>query len=346
MKKLKIAQISPLRLPVPAEKKGGNERIISYITEELVKRGHDVTLFASGDSKTNAKLVPLLEKSLDTVIFSRDNFWWNIFSHSVAFEKASKFDVIHCHWDIMGAFFQKFVKTPVLNTVHYVETPQKIVWNIFEYYKNDVNIAFITENQKKNSPIKFKNCWVVPNGTDTSQFKFNLHPKNHFVWAGRTTFNKNIKEVLALAKASKIELLLAGDTPKERVDYLEKEVKPHLNSKIKHIGELSLKELPEFYGSAKACLYPMGLVKLESMACGTPIIVLDNNKLKKTSMIVDKKTGFIVKNTEEAVDAIKKIDTINRHDCREFVEKNFSIEKMVDEYEKIYYEIIKKRREN
>lgn len=344
MKRLRIAQISPLRLPVPADGKGGNERIISYVTEGLVKRGHDVTLFASGDSKTKARLVPLLKKSLDTVIFSKDNFCWNIFSHSAAFEKASEFDVIHCHWDIMGAFFQRFVKTPVLNTIHYAESPQKTVWNIFEYYKNDVNIVFITENQKKNSPIKFKNCWVIQNGTDTSQFKFNSKPKNHFVWAGRTTFNKNIKEVLALAEASGIELLLAGDTPKERTDYFEKEVKPRLNSKIRHVGELSLKELPNFYGSAKACLYPMGLVRLESMACGTPIIVLDSNKFRKTRMVIDQKTGFIVKNTGEAIKAIKKIDTINRHDCREFVEKNFSVEKMVDEYEKIYYEIIRRKK--
>lgn len=338
MKKLRIAQVSPLRLPVPAEGKGGNERIISYITEELVKKGHQVTLFASKDSKTKAKLIPALDKSLDTVPFSVENFWWNIFSHSFAFEKSSEFDVIHCHWDIMGALFQRFVKTPVLNTVHYIDSPQKKVWGIFDHYKNDINIAFIAEKQKKNSPIKFDNCWVVPNGTDISNFKLNLKPKNHFVWAGRITPNKKIKEAILTAKQAGIELLLAGDIPEEQKDYFEKEIKPELNSKIKYIGELSFKELSNFYGSAKGCLYPMGLVRLESMACGAPVIVLGKN----IKSVESGKTGFVAENIEQTLDSIKKIDQINRQDCRKWVKNNFSIEKMVDEYEKIYYEIIKK----
>ncbi|MBU3935003.1 glycosyltransferase family 4 protein [Patescibacteria group bacterium] len=339
MKKLRIAQISPLRFSVPAEKRGGNEMIISYLTEELVKRGHKVTLFASGDSKTKAKLVSLLKKPLNCLYFTESNYWWNIFSHSFAIEKASDFDIIHCHWDIMGAFFQRFVKAPVLNTAHYIMSPRKSVQDIFEYYKNDLNIVFIRDEQRDNSPIKFKNSWVVYNGIDVSKFKFSEKGKDHLVWAGRLVPGKDVKEMIKVAKKSGEKLFLAGQIEEHSREYFKKEIKPHLGSRIKYVGELSQKELSDFYGSAKACLYPAGLVTLESMACGTPVISPVRKK-----MIMENKTGFVVKDTAEAVRAIKKIGEINRHDCRKWVEDNFSVEKMVDEYEKIYYEMLKRKK--
>lgn len=200
MKKLRIAQVSPLRFPVPDEKRGGNERIISYLTEELIKRGHKVTLFASGDSKTKAKLVSVKEKALNSLIFNEDNHWWNIFNHSFAFEKASNFDIIHYHWDIMSVFFQRFIKTPVVNTSHFVFSPQKSLETIFKYYKNDINMVFISDKQKNNSSIKFKNNWVVPNGINVSKFNFNNKPKDHLVWVGRFTKDKFAKEAIEVAR--------------------------------------------------------------------------------------------------------------------------------------------------
>ena len=337
MKKLRIAQVSPLRFSVPDGKRGGNERIISYLTEELKKRGHEVTLFASGDSKTKAKLVSLREKSLNNLIFNEDTHWWNIFNHSFAFERASEFDIIHCHWDLMGALFQRFVKTPVVNTSHYIVTPQKVVQGIFEYYKDDINLVFISDKQKNNSSIKFKNNWVVQNGIDISTFKFNPKPENHLVWAGRMTPDKKAKEAIEVAKKSGEKLLLAGQIEEFAKEYFEKEIKPELNSQIQYVGELSQEELSDFYGSAKACIYPIGLVILESMACGTPVICLPNAK-------VNQDVGFQIEEVSQAVEAIKNISNIKREDCRKWVEKNFKVERMVDDYEKIYYEIIKNRK--
>jgi len=334
MRKLKIAQVSPMRFPVPDPKRGGNERIISYLTEELQKRGHKVTLFAPGDSKTSAKLVSVRDKSLNSPVFNENTHWWNIFNHSVAFEKADEFDVIHCHWDVMGAFFQRFVKTPVLNTSHYVFSPEKYVHDIFDYYKNDLNIVFVSEKQKNNSSIKFKNSWVIKNGIDTSVFKFNPNPQNHLVWVGRMTPDKYAKEAIAVAKASGEKLLMAGQIEDYARDYFEKEIKPQLNDKIQYVGELSQQELSDFFGSAKACLYPMGLAKLESMACGTPII----------SKKADPSVGFEVKNDQEAVEAIKNIGSIKRQDCHKWVEQRFTVQKMTDEYEKIYYQLAKNKK--
>lgn len=337
MKKLRIAQISPLRFPVPDPKRGGNERIIHYLTEELQKRGHQVTLFAAGDSKTKAKLVSVIKKSLGTVVFDANNHWWNLFNHSFAFEKANEFDIIHCHWDLMGAMFQRFVKTPVVSTSHYIYTPQEAVHPIFEYYKDDLNMVFIADKQTKNSNIKFKNSWVIANGINISDFKFHPKPQNHLVWVGRMVTNKFAKEAIEVAKKTGDKLFLAGQIEDNVRWYFEKEIKPQLNSKIQYVGELSQKELSDFYGSAKACLYPMGLVTLESMACGTPVVSKLNRKIGPNA-------GFQVTNLEEAAQAVKKIDSIKRENCREWVEGNFTVQKMADDYENVYYEIIKRHK--
>ncbi len=347
-KKLRIAQIAPLWFPIPPEKYGGIERIISFLTEELVKRGHEVTLFASGNSKTEAKLIPLTKKGLIHLEVAWQDYWFNLFNHSVAFEKANQFDIIHCHWGIIGGFFQKIVKTPVLQTMH--NTPNAIDprWKIFNHYKNDLNLVFISKSERKNAPVKIKNSWIVYNGMDISRFKFNPKSKEHFVWIARICEEKGTKEAIQIAKKAKVKLLLAGQIQPHHREYFRKEIKPELNSQIQYVGELSQKELSDFYGSAKGCLYPIrwkepfGLVMTESMACGTPVIAFNRGSVPE--VIKDGKTGFIVKSINEAVRAIKKIDQIDRRECRKWVEENFSVEKMVDNYEKVYQKILAKQK--
>jgi len=347
-KKLKIAQIAPLWFPIPPKKYGGTERIISAITEELVKRGHKVTLFAADESKTKAKLVPISRKGIISMGVSWGDYWWNLFCHSRAFEKAAEFDIIHCHWVINGIFFQKIVKTPVVHTLHNIPVPTDPRWRIFEYYKNDFNPVFISKSEKKNAPVKFKNSWVVYNGIDISSFKFNPKPKDHFIWIARICPAKGVKEAIEIAEKAKVKLLLAGQLQPHWKEYFDKEIKPRLNSQIKYLGEISQNEFSNFYGQAKGCLYPInweepfGLIMAESMACGTPVIVFDRGSARE--VVKDGKTGFVVKNINEAVKAIKKIDQIDRRECRKRVEKKFTIKKMVDEYEKVYYEILKNKR--
>ena len=348
MRKLKIAQIAPLWFPIPPKKYGGIERIIHFLTEELVKKGHKVTLFAAGGSKTKAKLVSVSEKGIIPMGISWYDYWWNLFSHSRAFEMAKEFDIIHCHWIIMGGFFQKLVKPPVIHTMHNIMGELDLRWKIFEYYKNDLNLVFISKSERKNTPVKIKNNWIVYNGIDLSNFKFNPKPKDHFVWIARISPDKGAKEAIEIAKKAGVKLILAGQIQPHRQEYFNKEIKPELNSKIKFIGEISEKEFSEFYGQAKGCLYPInweepfGLIMTESMACGTPVIVFDRGSAKE--VVEDKKTGFVVKNIQQAVEAVKKIDQIKRQDCRKRVEDNFSKEQMVENYEKIYYEILRKKK--
>jgi len=342
--KLKIAQVAPLWFSIPPKKYGGIERIISFLTDELVKRGHKVTLFASGDSKTKARLFSVIKRGLIDQGIPWHDWWWNNFNYSIAFEKAKEFDILHSHWNLLGANFQKLVKTPVLHTFHNLPKKSDSRWKIFDYYKNDINAVFISESEKKNCPVKFKKNWVIYNGIDLSQFKFNPDPKDHFVWIARVSKAKGIENAILAAEKTGVKLLLAGQIQPMMRDYFEKKIKPRLTKKIRYVGELSQKELSDFYGSALACLYPIeweepfGLIMTESMACGTPVIVFNRGSAKE--VVENGKTGFVVKNVAEMIKAMEKIKEIDRLNCRKRVEEFFSYQRMVSEYEKAYEEIL------
>lgn len=345
-KKLKIAQIAPLWFSIPPKKYGGIERIVHFLTEELVKRGHDVTLFASGDSKTKANLVSVVKKGLISQKIPWHDWWWNNFNFAVAFEMAREFDILHSHWNILGANFQRLVKTPVLHTFHNIPKTDDCRWKIFDYYKKDINSVFISKSEKRNCPVKFKKNWVIYNGINLNQFKFNPEPKDHFIWIARVSKVKGIENAILAAEKLGVKLLLAGQIQPMMEDYFKTKIKPRLTKKIRYIGELSQKELSDFYGKSLACLYPIeweepfGLVMVESMACGTPVIVFDRGSAKE--VVEDGKTGFVVKNVEEMIKAMKKIDQIERKACRERVEKFFSYQRMVSDYEKVYQEILER----
>lgn len=354
-KKLRVAQIAPLWFSVPPKKYGGTERIISYLTEGLVKRRHKVTLFAPGTSKTKAKLVSVTKKGLISQKISWHDWWWNSFNYSLAFERASEFDIIHSHWTPLGMYFQRFVKTPVLHTFHNIPKKTDKRWPILTHYQKDSKVVFISKKQRQNSPIRFKREWLVYNGIDISQFKFNEKPENYFIWIGRICEDKGTRTAVEVAKKIGIRLLLAGQLQPEYKDYFEKEIKPYLGAKIKYIGELSQNQLSSFYGKAQAFLYPIewqepfGLCIVEAQACGTPVIAFNRGSAKE--VIKNRKTGLVVpffdqkkrKNIKGLIGAVKKIDKIKRKDCRRWVEKKWTLEKMVGNYEKIYHKLTKKK---
>ncbi len=343
-RKLKIAQIAPLWFSIPPKKYGGTERVIYYLNQELIKRGHKVTLFASGDSKTKAKLISVAKKGLREQEIPWHDWFWNNLNHSSAFEMAKKFDVLHCHWNILGAFFQRFVKQPVLHTLHNTPASSEHRWKIFDYYKKDLNVVFLSKNQQKLSPVRFKKEWVVYNGIDLSKFRLRTQAENFLLWVGRICPAKAPDIAIKAVKRIGANLILAGQLQPMDQDYFNKEIKPHLSKKIKYVGELTQNQLNLLYGKAKALLYPavwqepFGLIIIESMACGTPVIAFKKGSLPE---IVSKETGFTVKNVNEMVKAIKSVDKIKRSNCRKRVEKYFSYQRMVDDYEKIYYKLIK-----
>ncbi|PIR01994.1 MAG: glycosyl transferase [Candidatus Nealsonbacteria bacterium CG_4_9_14_0_2_um_filter_37_38] len=354
-KKLRIAQIAPLWFSIPPKKYGGIERIVSYLTEELVKRGHDVTLFASGDSKTKAKLFSVCPRSLIRAGYNWQDPFWNLENLSEALKRADDFDILHSHLDLWALPFQELTKRPVLHTFHNQlykasitrESERKPTrLEIFEKHKKNTLAIFISESERKLSAVKFPKSFVIYNGIDVSQFKFNPKPKDHFIWIARIDPFKGIENAIRAAEILNVKLLLAGRLDPARKEYFETKIQPHLSRKIRYLGELSSEEISDFYGSALACLYPIeweepfGLIMVEAMACGTPVIAYRRGSVPE--VIEDGKTGFVVENIEEMVKAMKKIDTISRKSCRQRVEKYFTGKKMVDEYEKLYFKIVSK----
>lgn len=360
-KKLKIAQVAPLWIGIPPEKYGGIERIVHYLTEELIRRGHDVTLFASGDSKTKAKLISVYPRALKKDNIPWTDPFWNLENLSRAFQVASQFDIIHSHLDLWTLFFQELTKTPVMHTFHNplytpsVTDPTKIPTRlkIFEHYKENTFGCFISKSQRNLCPVKFPHNFIVYNGIDISLYKFNPKPKDYFIWIARIDPHKGIENAIEAVERAGVKLLLAGRLDPERYNYFKKKIKPHLNDKIQYIGELSQDQLSDFYGNAIACLYPIewhepfGLIMAESMACGTPVIAFNLGSVPE--VVKDGETGFVVpfkdkkgeKNIRGIVEAIKKIDQIDRKDCQKWVEKNFTYQKMTDRYERIYYRLTK-----
>lgn len=355
-KKLKIAQVAPIWYPIPPPKYGGIERIVFYLCEELKKLGHEVILFASGDSKVSVKLRSWRRNHL-----AKDKIpWHDVFLElehlAFSFSQVKNFDILHCHIGPKSFPFSNFVQTPLLWTFHnpILPKPKAPIFEFLKRYKNKINAVFISKAHKKLCKIKFKNSFVIYNGIDLNLFKFNPKPRDYFLWVGRVEPYKGIENAIYVAKKLKIKLLLVGKMDPEKREYFEKKIKPNLNEKIKYLGEISQKKLIKIYQNAIATLYPIewqepfGLIMAESMACGTPVIVFDLGSARE--IVKNEKTGFVVpflnkkgqKNLEGFIEAVKKVKKIKREDCRKWVEENFSIKKMVKNYEKLYYKIIEK----
>lgn len=346
MKKLRIAQVAPLWFPIPPKKYGGTEKIVYFLTEGLVQRGHEITLFASGNSKTKAKLISVVKNSLTEKKISWTEYVWNGFNLARAIELSNNFDIIHTHWVWLPFLFSKFTKAPLVHTFHNLPQKKDTRWSILNYYRKEVNAVFISKSEKKNCRVKFRKNVVIYNGIDLSHFKFSEKCEDYFAWVGKMEPKKGAEIAVKVARKTGMKLFLAGAIldPLQK-KYFEMRVKPYLSRRIKYLGELTEKELSDFYGKAKALLYPLqwdepfGLVMVEAMACGTPVITFDRGSTKE--IVKDKETGFVVKNLKEFIEAIKKIEKISRLNCRKRVEKYFSTEKMVEKYEKFYYQVLK-----
>jgi glycosyltransferase involved in cell wall biosynthesis len=346
MKKLKIAQVAPMWFPIPPKKYGGTEWIVYHLCEGLQKLGHDVTLFASGDSNVPCKLSATHPKSLIEDGISWVDHTYNMLNLSRAYQRSSEFDIIHTHIDLWEIYFAPLVKTPSIHTIHnplYSSRKNDSRLTMFQKFK-DNNYVAISNSHRKLSRAKINFVKTIYNGIKMSDFEFNPNPKDHFVWCARIDKYKGIENAIKIAKKAGVKLVLAGRLDPTQKDYFNSKIKPHLGKDIKYIGEYSFEEKSEFFGNARALLYPIewhepfGLNMTEAMACGTPVIAYNMGSVPE--VVKDGKTGFIVKDIAGAVKAVKKIDQINRADCRDWVQKKFSTEVMVGNYEQAYYDII------
>lgn len=355
MRKLKIAQVVSLQESVPPNGKNGLEYVVHYLTEELVKRGHKVTLFATKDSKTSAKLVDVLPyPAAKKRIFDWNGADYSLMAMAKAAEMANEFDIIHSHIGSVAFYFTDLIKTPIIETIHspiykiprkYL--PKKNIQN--KYLKDKIRRynksyhIFVSKNQKSGAFFKNNNV-VIHNGIDFGKFKFEESPQDYFAYLGYITPEKGAHLAVKAARRARVKLKLAGSC-KHCEQYFEEEIKPYLKKgQIEYVGVANPAQRNKLLGGARAILVPVeweepfGLVMIEAMACGTPVIGF--NRAAVPEIVRDGKTGFIAEDYKEMARAIKKIGKISRKDCRAHVEKNFSVEKMADEYEKAYEKAI------
>jgi glycosyltransferase involved in cell wall biosynthesis len=350
-RKLKIAQLVPPWIPVPPNKYGGTELIASHLSEGLISKGHKVTLFASGDSKTKAELISVFPKALYQKKVSWNDAYSPLLQIMSCAEKLKDFDIIHNHFHYWGLFLSFLTKTKTITTYHgdFNSVPLNTAkYKLLEKFKT-LNFVSISNSQKKIKGIKINFIATVYNGIDVSKFKFSEKPGKYLAWLGRITPKKGVLESINIARKAGMNLKIAAKIDQnvpEDVAFYNQKVKPFIDGKkISYIGEIGgHKEKSDFLTNSFALLNPIkwqepfGLNMVEAMACGTPVIAFKRGSVPE--IIKDKKTGFIVNNIDQAVKAVKKIDQVNRKECRKRVEENFTKEKMIDKYEEIYYKIL------
>lgn len=339
---MKIAQLAPLVESVPPAKYGGTERVISALTEELVKRGHDVTLFASGDSVTTAKLDSICKQSLRSAGITniRENMGETLSHIGHMYSMADEFDIIHDHCGVVSLPTAQICDTPVVSTMHGCFFDHNI--KIFQKLKRP-HIVTIS-NDQASSVKKIHNVATVHNGLPMDHYPFSEKSDEYLLYVGRISPLKGTAEAIVIAKATGRKLLLAAKLDERDTQYYKTEVEPHLDDQIVWLGEVSEEERNTLMSNAHCLIHParwrepFGLTLIESMACGTPVIAFNTGAIPE--VIRHKKTGFVVNTLTEFIEAVKKVSTINKKACRQWALSQFSASKMADEYEKVYAKIL------
>jgi len=339
LKSKRIAILSPVAWRTPPRAYGAWETVASNITEGLVARGwKNVTLFATKDSITNAKLVSFIEKG-----YEEDKTQIPLVSTclhiSKVMQQADEFDLIHNNFDYLPLTYLPFIKTPMLTTIHGFSEPD--ILRVYHDHKDSYYVSISDADRDPGLPY----LATVYNGIDLSNLTFRETPGDKLVHYGRIHNDKGTHLAIEVAKKYGMDLIIAGIIQDQ--NYFDTLVKPHLNqSSIQYIGPVNPIQrdalLKEAYAVIHLNLIPerFGLVMAESMAAGVPVIAMNLGSCRE--VIADSQTGYLVNNVNEAVDAVDKIDRIERKKCRQRVEENFTIDHMVEGYEKVYEEIFQR----
>jgi glycosyltransferase involved in cell wall biosynthesis len=336
---LRIAQLAPPAERVPPELYGGTERVVSALTEELVRRGHQVTLFASGDSHTAAKLVPVCPRALRLDTLVSDVQVYTMRELGLVFSHADAFDIIHNHLDYFALPFTRLTRTPVVTTLHgRLDLPDLPM--IFGDYP-DAPLVSVSYSQR--TPLFWAN-WAatVYNGIDLRAYPTVYQaPGAYFAFIGRISPEKNIEAAIRIARATAIPLKIAAKVDRADRDYYERIVRPLIDGRfIEYVGEINEESKNAFLGGAYALLFPVdwpepfGLAMTEAMACGTPVLALRRGSVPE--VVADGVTGFVRDTEAELITVARQIPSLDRRRCRQRVETYFSATAMADGYEAVY----------
>jgi glycosyltransferase involved in cell wall biosynthesis len=341
---MRIAQVAPLNERVPPPLYGGTERVVSYLTESLVRLGHDVTLFASGDSETSARLVPACPRALWRDADVRETLPHHVRLIELVFKDVSRFDVMHFHADYLHFPLVRRHRCASVTTLHGMVHPHD-VQALFDEYP-DVPLVSISNNQR--SPIPEAH-WqgTVYHGLPRETFTFCSSPSAYLVYLGRMSPEKRVDRAIAIAKESGMPLKIAAKIYPEEQRYFTECLEPLIRAAgplVEFLGEVGQRDKNELLGHAAALVFPIewpepfGLVMIEAMACGTPVIAWRRGSVPE--VVDDGVTGFVVDSVGEAVGALHRLEQLDRAVCRRVFEQRFDAERMAADYVEVYRRVM------
>lgn len=351
---MKIAIVCPVAATVPPETYGGIQFIVDQLVRGLAKRGHEVTVFCSGKSTIGGENIWRVETSpYPTIDHSDENRFWEKRQLLSVIERQEEFDVIHLNYEPIVLEFENgegtvdlldFFSAPVVVTFHNATNMPKHI----EYYENKnlpglVHAVFISEKQR--SHLSFlANTSVIYNGIPVERFPFDNSKEEYLLFLGRITHLKGISEAIEVSQKTRIPLVIAANIDTSDRDFFNEKVAPQIDGKlVRYVGEADFAAKIGYLKKARCLLFPVlweepfGLVMIEALACGTPVIAFGNGSVPE--IIQKGVNGFIVSDVEEMVQAVGKVKDISPERCRETVKKLFSSEHMVDEYENLFKKI-------
>jgi glycosyltransferase involved in cell wall biosynthesis len=338
---MRIAQIAPLYESVPPKMYGGTERVVYGLTEELVRRGHEVVLFASGDSRTSAQLVPCSVKGL-RLSDVRDHMACTIREIGRVARVARKFDLIHNHIDYFAFPYARMLATPVVTTTHgRLDMPEVI--EVYEEF-SEMPLISISDAQRSSLPHA---AWLatIYNGINLRHFTLRERPGGYLAFLGRISPEKGPDRAIEIAEAVGMPLRIAAKVDSQDREYFTTVIEPLLGRPgVEYLGEIDELQKDDFLGNAYAYLFPIdwpepfGITMVEAMACGTPVIAMARGSVPE--VVADGETGFICRSVNQMVEAVAKVPRIDRRACRLRVADRFSVERMADGYEAAYRRVL------
>lgn len=343
---MRIAQLAPLAERVPPKTYGGTERVVHALTEELVRRGHEVTLFATGDSETSGHLkavYPVGLREAGLVDIYGTNIW-SLINIGACFSHQDDFDIIHNHLGFLTLPTADIAHTPVVTTMHGPFTADMRA--IFRSFQKS-HVVSISDSQRRG--IKNVNfAGTVYNGLPMEGYPFSAEHDGYLLFVGRLSMEKGVHHAIKVAQELNMPLIIAAKLESVDRPYFKEYVEPRLSKKIRWIGEVDEEERNRLYSRAYAFLHPVtwkepfGLTLIEAMACGCPVVAIGKGSIPE--IVKHGKTGFVVSEPDELADAVERIPTIRRRTCRTHVLKHFSASAMADGYEAMYRFILEQRK--
>ena len=339
---MKIAQVAPLHESVPPRLYGGTERVVSWLTEELVAEGHDVTLYASGDSQTTAKLRPICDQALRLVKQERcDPMAWHMLLLETVAQEAEEYDIIHFHLDYLPFSIIRKCHLPALTTMHgRLDIP-----DMFPLFREFDDMCLVSISDAQREPMPWAG-WLttVHHGLPEALHQPCYEPQDYVAFLGRISPEKRVDRAVEISRLAGKKLRVAAKIETSDQEYYEGVRHLLDESHVEFPGEIGEKDKTEFLGNAQALLVPIdwpepfGLVMIEALSCGTPVIAFRGGSVEE--VIENGVSGFIVDNVDQAVDALNRIDTIDRRACRLAFERRFTARRMCQDYVRAYERVL------